>query len=200
MPGTDLLQSDFTWFPGVSGPKYDPTAAKRLVEEAKAGGWDGKLRFLYNSAPVSQAVALAVQSMLQAAGMTVTVDVSKDVAGQIAQMTVGKDYDMAGLGTSLTDDDGAMVALALTLSSTSAANRANYKNAMVDQALRDLFAAPNDDAKKAAFRKVIEQVNNDLPVLAWSKVEEYNVYAPTVHGLTFNHSGSVLLDKAWLEN
>jgi peptide/nickel transport system substrate-binding protein len=198
-PSSDLLQSDFRWSPGVSGPAYDPATAKRLVAEAKAEGWDGKIRLLGNSSPSSQALTLATQTMLQAVGMDVTADVSKDVTAGLAQVTIAKDFDVFVTGTALTNDDGSMVSLAQNLASWSGSNRANYKSAAVDQAIRDLFAAPDDAAKKAAFKTIADQLKIDVPILSWSKVEEFNVHTANVHGLVFNHSGSVLFDKAWLD-
>ena len=47
LPGSELIQKDFRWYPNVPGPKYDPEAAKKLVTEAKAEGWDGKVRLLW---------------------------------------------------------------------------------------------------------------------------------------------------------
>jgi peptide/nickel transport system substrate-binding protein len=111
-PGSDILQEDFRWYPGVKGPEYDPELAKRLVEEAKAEGWDGKIRLLYNNAPSAQAIGLAVQTMLQAVGFEVELDTTKDITQQIAQVAVQKDFDVAGFGVAISNDDGAMAAFA----------------------------------------------------------------------------------------
>jgi peptide/nickel transport system substrate-binding protein len=107
-PSTAVLASDFRWNPRVEGPKYDPALAKRLVSEAKAAGWDGKLRILENNTPQRTAAGLATQTMLQAVGIDVQLDTTKDSQGQIAQVTTAKDFDMAGWGFALTSDDGAV--------------------------------------------------------------------------------------------
>ena len=83
--GNQLFQSDFRWFADVPGPKFDVEAAKKLVADAKAAGWDGKLRLLYNSSPTAAAIGLATQTMLQNVGMTVTLDTGKDTNAQIVQ-------------------------------------------------------------------------------------------------------------------
>ena len=57
--GNQLFQSDFRWYADVAGPKVDPEAAKKLVTDAKATGWDGKIRLLYNSSPAGAAIGLA---------------------------------------------------------------------------------------------------------------------------------------------
>src|SRR4029079_12857808 len=58
LTGNQLMQSDFRWYSDVPGPKVDVEAAKKLVTEAKAAGWDGKLRLLYNSSPTAAAIGL----------------------------------------------------------------------------------------------------------------------------------------------
>jgi ABC-type transport system substrate-binding protein len=91
-----------------------------------------------------------------------------------------------------------MAALAQNLSSTSPSNRDGYKNPKVDQALKDLRAAATDDEKTKQFGIIATEVARDLPGYVWSKVEEYVVWQEDVHGLQFNHSTSVHLDKAWI--
>src|SRR5690606_6063175 len=52
-PDTALLQSTFPWDPKVPGPAYDLERAKDLVEQAKAEGWDGKVRLKCDNTPAS---------------------------------------------------------------------------------------------------------------------------------------------------
>ncbi|HEX7097566.1 MAG TPA: ABC transporter substrate-binding protein [Acidimicrobiales bacterium] len=197
-PGNALFQESFRWYPGVEGPEYDPELAKQLVEEAKAEGWDGKVRLLYNNAPSAQAIAIATQTMLQAVGIDAEVDTSKDITQQIAQVTVQKDFDVAGFGMAISSDDGAMAAVAQNLSSTSPSNRVGFKNEKVDQAIKDLRAARSDDEKIAAFKVIAEEVAREVPVLPWAAIEEFIAWQDNVHGLMFNHSTSMYFDKAWI--
>jgi peptide/nickel transport system substrate-binding protein len=197
-PGSQLFQDDFRWYPNVPGPEYNQEKAKELVTKAKAEGWDGKVRLLYNNTPTAMNVGLAAQTMLQAVGIDAELDTSKDTTGQILQVTVAKDFDVAGFGVAISNDDGAMAALAQNLSSTSPSNRVGYKNPVVDQALKDLRAAATDAEKTKQFGIIATEVARDLPNLVWSKVEEFIVWQEDVHGLQFNHSTSVHLDKAWI--
>src|SRR5690606_6944348 len=121
-----------------------------------------------------------------------------DITQQIAQVAVQKDFDVAGFGVAISNDDGAMAAFAQNLSSTSPSNRTGFKSDKVDQALKDLRAAASDDDKIAAFKVIAEEVARELPVLPWGKIEEFIAWRDDVHGLTFNHSTSVHLDKAWI--
>jgi peptide/nickel transport system substrate-binding protein len=196
--GSALLQENFRWYPGVEGPEYNVDNAKKLVSEAKAAGWSGQVRIIYTNAPTAQAVGLATQTMLQAAGIDVALDTTKDTAGHIGTITVQKDFDISGWGLAISSDDGAMPALAQNLASTSSSNRVGYKNPAVDQALKDLRAAANDDDKKAAFKTIAEEVSKDIPLLPFAAIEEFIVWQDDVHGLVFNHSTSVHLDKAWI--
>jgi peptide/nickel transport system substrate-binding protein len=197
-PGSEVFQESFRWYPDVPGPVYDPAKAKELVAQAKAEGWDGKVRLLYNNTPTAVAVGQAVQAMLQAAGIDADLDTSKDTTNQIAQVAVAKDFDIAGWGVAIANDDGAMAALAQNLSSTSPSNRVGYKNPKVDQALKDLRAAATDDEKKEQFGIIATEVARDVPGYVWSKVEEFIIWQPDVHGIVFNHSTSMFFDKAWI--
>jgi peptide/nickel transport system substrate-binding protein len=199
LPGSELLQSDFRWYPGVAGPKYDPETAKKLVADAKAAGWDGKLRLLFNSSPIAQNVGLALQTQLQAVGIDASLDVSKDTVAQITQVAVSKDFDVTTWGLAIAPDDGALWALAQNLSSTSPSNRVGYKNPAVDQALVDIRVATTDDQKKAGYKKIAEAVAADLPFLVWSKVEEYTVFSSKVHGVVQANRAMVLFSQAWIE-
>src|SRR5690606_32467993 len=137
--------------------------AQRLADEAKAEGWDGNVRLVYTNAPTAQAIGLAVQTMLEAVGITAMVDTSKPTAEHIQTVVVQKDFDMSGWGYAIASDDGAMAALAQNLQSTSPSNRVGFKSEAVDQALTDLRAAETDDDKVAAFRTIAEEVAREIP-------------------------------------
>jgi peptide/nickel transport system substrate-binding protein len=194
-----LLQSDFRWYPDVAGVKYDPETAKRLVNEAKAAGWDGKLRLLYNSSPTAQAIGLATQTMLQAVGMTVTLDTSKDTNGQVAQVTVLRDFDVTGWGLAIPPDDGAVWALAQNFNSTSTSNRIGFKSSVVDQALKEIRQAKSDAESKAAYKKIAEVMAAEVPALPWAKIEEFIAWPSNIKGMRQTNRSGVVFDKAWID-
>jgi peptide/nickel transport system substrate-binding protein len=199
LPGSELLQKDFRWYPNVPGPKYDPDTAKRLVAEAKAEGWDGKIKILYSNAQFSVDVALATEAMLKAVGIEPTVDTSKTTTAQVQQVTTLRDFEMSGWGTSIAADDSVSAALAQNLSSTSPSNRVGHKNDIVDAALKELRAAKSDDAKTAAIKKIVEQVHKDLPMYSWSTIEARVSHTDKAQGLVSNHSSVVFFYDAWLK-
>jgi peptide/nickel transport system substrate-binding protein len=196
-PGTELLQSDFPWYPsGITPPKYDPDLAKRLVTEAKAAGWDGKVRLLFQSA--AQNVGIAVQTLLQAVGIDAQLDAGKDTGAFVAQYLTYRDFDVVGTGTSVSPDDGAVVNLAQNFASNSPSNVTGFKSTVADQAFKELRAASTDDQKKAAYKKLLEELYAQLPTYAYAKVEEYTIWSPKVHGIAPTMKSTVLFDKAWI--
>ena len=200
LPGLEVLQSDFRWYtPTTSTPKYDLDLAKKLVADAKTAGWNGKVRLLSNSSPTGSGFGLAAQAMMQQAGIEVALDITKDTTATVAQVTSQRDFDLAGWGLAITSDDGAAMALAQNFASTSTSNRVGFKSTVVDQGLKELRGAKTDDEKKAAYKKIVDEINAVLPVLVWAKIEARISWSSKVHGLQQNHSVTALFDKAWIE-
>jgi peptide/nickel transport system substrate-binding protein len=197
--GNQIFQSDFRWFADVAGPKLDLEAAKKLVAEAKAAGWDGKLRLLYNSSPTAAAVGLATKTMLEAAGMTVDLDTSKDTNAQITQVVVAKDFDVTGWGMAIPPDDGAVWALAQNLDSKSTSNRIGFASTVVDQAFREIRVAKTDAELKAAYKKIAEVITTEVPVLPFAKIEEFIAWPTNVKGMRQTNRSGVAFDKAWID-
>jgi peptide/nickel transport system substrate-binding protein len=198
-PSSDFFQKSFRWYPGIAGPKYDLENAKRLVNEAKAAGWDGKVRILQPNTPARIAAGLAAETMLKLAGIDAQLDTSKDQAGVIAQVTGPKDFDMAGWGFALGPDDGATWALAQNFLSTSSRNSVGYKNEAFDKAIKQLLVAGSDDEKKALFGQIGQAITNDVPFLPWALAEDFIAHGAKVHGIVQASDGAVLIDKAWIE-
>ena len=55
----------------------NPAEAAKLVQEAKAAGWNGKLTLTCNNSPAQTATATAAKTLLDAVGFDVTLDNSK---------------------------------------------------------------------------------------------------------------------------
>jgi peptide/nickel transport system substrate-binding protein len=198
LPGTELLQSDFPWYPsGITPPKYDPDLAKKYVSEAKQAGWDGKVRLLFQSS--AQNLGITVQTLLQQVGIDASLDASKDTGGFVAQYLTYRDFDVVGTGTSVSPDDGAVVNLAQNFASNSPSNVTGFKSTVADQAFKDLRAASTDEQRKAGYKKLLDELYAQLPTYAFAKVEEYTVWNAKVHGITPTMKSTVLFDKAWIE-
>ena len=193
-----LFQKDFRWYPNVPGPKLDPEAAKKLVAAAKADGWDGKIRLLAGTSPVGTATGLAVQTMLEAVGMSVQTEYV-DTATNTTRVFVDKNFDIATHGMAITNDDGGPLNLNQNLFSASGANRTGYNNPAVDKAIKDLRSATTDDAKTAAYKIIAEAVARDVPLIPeWNG--EYTVaWSSKVHGLAKSSRYNVLWHEVWIE-
>jgi peptide/nickel transport system substrate-binding protein len=194
-----LFQNDFRWNPGVAGTKYDPQAAKKLVAEAKAEGWDGKVSVLYNNTPAGVALGLATQAMLQAVGMTASLDITKSITAQVNQVVVQKDYELTGWGLAIPGDDGAVWALAQNFLSTSRSNRVGINDPVIDQALKGLLTASTDDQKRALYKTLAQQLNTDAAILPFAEIEEFIASRPNVHGVVQTNRSGAFFDKAWIE-
>jgi peptide/nickel transport system substrate-binding protein len=195
---SQLLPPEFKWYPNVPGPRYDPTDAAKLVTQAKAEGWDGKLRVLSNNSPTGVNVSLAVQAMLQALpGVTVTVDNGRDIQGATA-LLVQKNFDTFFGGMAAGNDDSAEIAIAQNFQSGVPSNRVGINDPALDAAIKDLFAAATDAQKTAAYKTIMTEVNAQNPLLPIAAIEEFIAWSPKLHGVQPAIKTTAYMDKAWL--
>lgn len=186
------------WDPKVPGPKFDPEAAKKLVSEAKADGWDGHIRVLAANTPEGQAWAQAVAAQLGVVGMTPDVDTTKPTAEIVKQVQLQRDYDLATFAYAVIDDaDSAYPSLVAAFSTEF--RRYGYGTAEMDAAI-DAMRTANDDASRvAAFKKFTEIFNRDVPGHIITALEYGEVYSPKLHGLQRTGNTEFHFDKVWLE-
>ena len=185
----------FPWYPAVPGVKYDPAAARRLVQEAKTAGWDGKIRVLAANDNVNW--ALTVKALLEAVGMEVAADTSKDLSTVVSQMLVQRDFDLASWAYGLQDDDGNFPQFFINLSTQSP--RYGYKSADMDQGIDMLRQAGTDDARRVAYKKIGETLVRDLPSVPVAELSAAWVYSPKLHDVKRSAATITLFDKVWLE-
>src|SRR5699024_9213197 len=65
------------------GPEPNIEEARRLLEEAKADGYDGKIEYMDNADGDNRKRALAVQAQLEAAGFEVELELTRTIAERI---------------------------------------------------------------------------------------------------------------------
>lgn len=198
LAGSAMFQSSFPWDPKVPGAVYNADNAKKLVGEAKAAGWNGNLSVLYVNTQLGRDVGQAVTTMLQTVGINATLETPESTVQQ-QRVTTTKDYELATWGMALSGDDGAVFALAQNLRSDSPTNRVGFKSAIVDQALKDIRVAKSDAEKTAAFKKIAEEVNLQVPFVTLGATEEYNTFSPKLQGAVGGGRSYIFFDKAWLE-
>lgn len=188
-----LLHPDSYWYTADSpAPARDPELATRLVAELKADGWDGTIRLICPDTVPDAPVAY--EAALEAAGMDVDSQVT-DTNTQIAAVAVQKDYDLACFGLNLSDS-AMWRQLALNFTSDSAVNQIGYRNPAMDAAIDDLFAAPDDDARRAVLRTIAEIYATDIPVAVVGAVEEGLMISPAVTGIEGTQQTMFMLQDA----
>jgi peptide/nickel transport system substrate-binding protein len=183
----------FLWDPKVAGTSYDAAAAKAAVTAAKAKGWDGKIKLTVQSTPTGQALGTAVESMLKAAGIDVTVDGTKDTAAVVNQVLVNKDYELAQWGLTFTADDLLYSNMAQNLT-----GRYGYSSDAMTAGLTALRKASTNDQKVAAVKTIAETWAADNPVASLAHFTALVTFDKTVHGVTDSVATTVFFDKAWI--
>lgn len=186
------------WHSDVAGPTPDPEAARALLDEAKADGYDGHLTYVTLTEPTAQAAALAAQAMLEQVGFTVTVDSVPSVSALVQTIYLDQDFDIARSGLNLIDAAPYM-RLYDGLGSDSGDNASGYDDAQTDALLEELLVAEGDEEKQAVIDRIQERVTETVPYLVWAPAQVRLVWSDSVHGMNRSLDGIVLLDKAWVQ-
>jgi peptide/nickel transport system substrate-binding protein len=188
--------ADSPWDPGVEGPAFDQAESRRLIAEARADGWDGRIRVLAGNDPTSSAWGQAVAAMLEAVGMDVELDTSKDIAGVVNQILVIRDYDITTWSIGLLDESDRNYH---SLQSSWGTGRYGYRSPDMDAAIDLLRTADTQDERVAAYRAVSEVWIRDMPAFVTGAVNQAVLHTPDLHGATRTAESTVLFDDAWLE-
>lgn len=175
-----FIHPDSYWYTeGAPEPERDPAVAKQLVDELKAEGWDGNIRLVCPDTVPDAPVAY--EAALESAGMTVDSQVL-DTNSQIAAVAVNKDFDLACWGLNISDS-AIWRQIGFNFQSDSTSNRIGYKNPDFDAAIDELYAAPDDDARRAAVLKMSEIYAQDVPVAIVGAAEEGILISSKVSGI-----------------
>nr|MBM4733048.1 ABC transporter substrate-binding protein [Prescottella equi] len=195
LPGKAMFNDLSRWATDVEGVPFDPDAARKLLDEAKADGYDGKLNYIVLQEPSEQAIGLAVQSLLQAVGFTVNIINANNAGDIVKQVYVQRDYDMAHAGIGLYEAIP-YLGLDTTLSATSTANFAGYSNPQMEVLLDKLQAADGDDQIRGVLAEIQTLWNETVPSVPVSSVMIYVAWQQNVGGVVPTATGIMLLDKA----
>ena len=188
-----LIHEDSTFYSGVSGVEADLDEASALVEELKAEGWDGTVRF--NCRDTNPNLPVALVASLEAAGM----DIDATVTDQVSSITavVTQDYDIACWGWTISDS-AVYRQLDFNFRSDSTSNRMGYANPAMDDAIDALFAGEDLDARRAAIATMSEIFNDDIPSVVYAAVEEGYMISDRVAGIVPTQQTVLLLGGAYM--
>nr|WP_253945305.1 ABC transporter substrate-binding protein [Nocardioides sp. zg-DK7169] len=192
-----LMSESSTWNTDVEPTGVDIEKAKELLAEAKADGFDGKLRFLSQSDSASRDGAVAFKAMLEAVGFEIELDLVNTIAEQTKAIYVDGDFDLATGSSSVFDQDP-YASMSEPLSSTSLSNPGRYANPEMDRLLGELqgHASPEEGAETMA---AIEEIfHEDVPYISLAGGAFFNVWDKDVHGIKPTSQTAILFDDAWV--
>lgn len=193
----ELFPSFSRWHTDQRPLGHDPEAAKQLLKEAKAAGFDGKITYLDAQDPTSRATAIAVKAMLESVGFQVELDLVANVADQIRRVAVDRNYDVAGWGISWREAGpyGRIYATGHSHGNLSVGTRTGPE---MDALIDELQGAEGTDAQRALMSRIQEQWNEDVPALVFGAIPEFLAWSDEVHGASGSANSIVLLDEAWV--
>lgn len=195
LPGKAMFNELSRWATDVEGVPFDPDAARTLLDEAKADGYDGRLDYIVLQEPSEVAIGLAVQSLLQSVGFTVNIINANNAGDIVKQVYVQRDYDMAHAGIGLYEAIP-FLGLDTTLDSASTANFSGYSNPQMDVLLDELQAADGDDRIRDVLAEIQTLWNETVPSVPVSSVMIYVAWQEDIGGVVPTATGIMLLDKA----
>ena len=192
-----LMAENSEWNTGNEPPSVDVDRAKELLEEAKADGFDGTLRFLTQSDATSRDGAVAIKAMLEAAGFTIELDLVNSIAEQTKKIYVDGDFDLATGSASIFDQDP-YASMSEPLSSTSMSNPGRYANPEMDRLLSELQGLSGPEEGGDTMAQIEEIFYEDVPFISLAKGVFYNVWDESVHGIKPTSQTAILFDDAWI--
>lgn len=192
---TDIFPEPFQYAPGVVGPEYDADEARRLVDEAKADGWDGRIHLVGANESGAVTGQQTLVAMLEAVGMEPELDL-RPPSEYLSDIQVGRTFDVYagsfGFGQSEEKLFGAMF--------INLRNRYGYGSPESEKALERIRTAASDQESADAWEALATVLAADAPFGTLGNSPRRWVHVPHLHGVLTNANQTVVLDKAWLEN
>ncbi|WP_158506334.1 ABC transporter substrate-binding protein [Tomitella biformata] len=197
---TNMIFSEGSrWHTETPGPQVDVEEATRLVDAAKADGYDGQLEVIDASDPASLQTSLAVEAQLEAVGFDVQVNNLPTIGDQIRTIAAERDYDIAAWGLSFREADPYPKMFA-TMHSAGKQVYGMYTSPEMDALIEQVQTEPDADAKLQILDKIQQQVNKDAPYLVYGDFSDFIIWNANMHGILGSSNSLVLFGQAWKTN
>ncbi|CAM2959152.1 ABC transporter substrate-binding protein [Prescottella defluvii] len=194
---SNLLPATSRWSSTVDGIPYDPEKAKQFLAEAKADGYDGKLKLLTPTEQFSMQAALAVQASLNAIGFDVQLDTVGSASDSNRRVFAEHDFDVVRSAFAFLDD-APLLRLQGSMMSDSSNNPQGYADAQMDELIRGVQTALTDEDKNAALSKVQQRMNETIPYAVLGPMSVLTAWDDNVHGVERTVDNIWYFDTAWL--
>lgn len=164
--------------------KYDPEAAKKIIDEKGLAGTTIKLS--YNSGGGHEDIMSCIQADLTAVGLNVEQD-TKEWAAYLQGLNDG-DFQMGRMGW-IADYPTLDNFIFPNFYSTADNNYSRYNNPEVDAAIDDARKIADEDERKDAYRKINQMVADDMPIIPIMFYAHQHVASDRVNELYYNAQG-----------
>lgn len=199
MPGSEIFQSWSEWTNDVAGLEPDAEKAKQLVADAKADGFDGKIKyFAIAGDPDAMKIASSVQAQMNAVGFEFELDTVSSVPEMLQRLYADKDFEMA-FGAYSLNDAAPEIRLYSALNSGSSNNILGFENPAMDALLSDIQQAGTQEEKVELYADMQTMFNEEVPFVVLGAGEAYVAWNESVYGVNPSVDGILLLDKAWIK-
>lgn len=193
----EILPPGSQWHTDVKGIGYDPDKAKKLLDEAKADGYDGKISLETATDPFSMSSAQTIQASLNAVGFDCTLDTAPSPAAGAQMVFNLHDFDLSRQSFAALDE-APYIRLAGSLGSDSGNNPGAYSDQKTDKLLADLQSAPNNEATDKVLGDLQQQINDTVPYVILGPMAAFTGWDDSVHGLKRTTANIWLFNDAWV--
>lgn len=197
LPGKEMFPPESKWDTSEAALPVDLEEAKRLVEEAKADGFDGEITYLDGSDPTSRTQAVAMKAMLERVGFKVKTDLVASIADQTSRVYVDHDFDLARGALSAAESDP-YHRMNSEFNSASFGNATGYASEEMDGLLADLRAADSDEEMKEVLDKMQALHNEDIPNVVSGANAAVHAWNENVYGVELGAEYMPDFSDAWL--
>ncbi|MGJ3507110.1 ABC transporter substrate-binding protein [Enemella sp. A6] len=173
---------------------HDPDAARKLLEEAKADGHSGVVRFS-GVAKTSENAALALKAQLEAVGFTVEFKYSPSISDLVQDIFVSGDFDTAIWSFGV--PDGGVLPEMYESFHSAGGNPGQYSDEEMDALVLELQQAITPEDQKAVLEKIQKRYNETVPAVSLGAAGEFVAWQDNVHGVVTSIDSVVLLGEAF---